>query len=369
MELLDNTIETSPTKAYLIKIAIFYGILVCIIEYCLRFAMLYLDEFFGLFGQRHQFYYLWHFGLYYHLPTTTQAIILNFKIKIIMKNLIKLLSFFVAIWLLNLMGCSVNCNIGASGSQDWFNKGVAAQNLDEQIANYTKAIEIDPDYGKAFVNRGIAKYNSGRFQEAINDYTQAMRLLPDDPKPFNNRGNAKRELGQNTEALLDYGIAIRIDTNCFEALTNRGITYGKLGKQKEAIADHNQAIRLQPNYALLYYNRATTNQTLGKYTESLPDYDQAIQLEANFLNAYYNRGLSNKNLGNYTPAIKDFKKVLELDATDAGAYANIGCCLVSMKDKMQAKEAIEWLDKSLSIHANMPWAVDCRTTALQQLEQ
>ena len=42
------------------------------------------------------------------------------------------------------------------------------------IADYTKAIELDPDYANAYYNRGIAKENSGK--PYCSDYKKACDL-------------------------------------------------------------------------------------------------------------------------------------------------------------------------------------------------
>jgi tetratricopeptide (TPR) repeat protein len=46
------------------------------------------------------------------------------------------------------------------------------------IADYTKAIQLDPDYAKAYHNRGAAYSGLSQYQNAINEYTKAIQLDP-----------------------------------------------------------------------------------------------------------------------------------------------------------------------------------------------
>ena len=42
--------------------------------------------------------------------------------------------------------------------------------IESQIDDYTKAIELEPNNGKAYNNRGGSYYNLGEYEKAINDY-------------------------------------------------------------------------------------------------------------------------------------------------------------------------------------------------------
>src|SRR5437763_8310728 len=59
------------------------------------------------------------------------------------------------------------------------NRGIAKQaqgDLSGAIADYTRAIELDPKYTKAYTNRGIAKEDKGDMDGAMADYTRAIEL-------------------------------------------------------------------------------------------------------------------------------------------------------------------------------------------------
>lgn len=49
---------------------------------------------------------------------------------------------------------------------------------DKAIADYTKAIEIDPRYAFAYNNRGLAWGKKGEYDKAIADYTKAKEVNP-----------------------------------------------------------------------------------------------------------------------------------------------------------------------------------------------
>ena len=48
--------------------------------------------------------------------------------------------------------------------------------LDEAIADYDKAIRLDPDDARTYYNRGNANISLGRYNLAISDYDEAIQL-------------------------------------------------------------------------------------------------------------------------------------------------------------------------------------------------
>jgi cytochrome c-type biogenesis protein CcmH/NrfG len=48
-------------------------------------------------------------------------------------------------------------------------------------ADATKALELDPQYAKAYYRRGDAAVALGHFKDAVRDFRAAVRLAPCDP--------------------------------------------------------------------------------------------------------------------------------------------------------------------------------------------
>ena len=62
------------------------------------------------------------------------------------------------------------------------------------IADYNKAIAINPQNANSYNNRGIAKSNLKDYQGAIADYNKAIEIDPQLAVAYNNRGLAKYSL-------------------------------------------------------------------------------------------------------------------------------------------------------------------------------
>jgi tetratricopeptide (TPR) repeat protein len=110
------------------------------------------------------------------------------------------------------------CSFGGSARRH-FNQGVANYNsgdYEQAIADYSKAIELDPDDATAYSNRGSAYKESGDLEQAIADYNKAIELDPDDGTVYNNRGNAYVDIGELEDAIADFEWYLEVAPNVLE---------------------------------------------------------------------------------------------------------------------------------------------------------
>jgi tetratricopeptide (TPR) repeat protein len=88
----------------------------------------------------------------------------------------------------------------------WDDKG----DYDKAIADYTKAIEIDPKNSYAYINRGVDWYDKGDYDRAIADYTRAIEIDPKNSDAYYNRSLAWDKKGDDDKAKDDYAKAIEL---------------------------------------------------------------------------------------------------------------------------------------------------------------
>jgi tetratricopeptide (TPR) repeat protein len=74
---------------------------------------------------------------------------------------------------------SLKISPNASAYTGLGNVFVKMNNISEGINNYTKSIELKPDYPDYYFIRGKAFNLQGKYDEAINDFDSALKLEPD----------------------------------------------------------------------------------------------------------------------------------------------------------------------------------------------
>ena len=113
------------------------------------------------------------------------------------------------------------------------------------IADWNKAIEIDPQYADAYLNRGLAKAHLEDYQGAITDFTKSVEINPQYADAYFHRGLSKGYWKRDYQgALPDYNKAIEIDPQHFPAYRDRGIIRRWIGDLKGACADWRKAAGL-----------------------------------------------------------------------------------------------------------------------------
>ena len=119
---------------------------------------------------------------------------------------------------------------------------------DSAIADFTKAIELDPKYYLAYNNRGIAFGRKNDFQAAIADHTRAIELAPLEENGYTNRGIARERAGDLEGAIKDFAKAIELAPRMAHLYLNRGIALLFAWRDDEAKRDFEECLRLNPSY-------------------------------------------------------------------------------------------------------------------------
>ena len=84
--------------------------------------------------------------------------------------------------------------------------------VDEAIAHYRRALEINPDYFEAHHNLGVVLFGRGQVDEAVIHYRKALNINPDCLEARCNLGTALASRGQVEEALANYEKALGLAT-------------------------------------------------------------------------------------------------------------------------------------------------------------
>jgi tetratricopeptide (TPR) repeat protein len=258
---------------------------------------------------------------------------------------------------------------------NWFSKAKDSTNPDEKIEYLTKAIELYPEFARAYINRGNIFQDKGEFDRAVRDYDKAILLDSTIAAAFFNRGNAYQLLGLYDQSLRDFSKAIELDPKNDQFWLSRATTAVKIGNPDLALEDYTQTIDINPHNgyaffqqgnihasrgqfdqaireyskaieflppsAILFNNRGNVYRNLHEYQKALQDYSSAIAIDSLYANAFDNRGVIERILRNYRPALQDHQKAIALDGSDANSYYNLGCVYWEMRDYHSAIKSWE----------------------------
>ena len=117
------------------------------------------------------------------------------------------------------------------------------------IANYDKAIELNPSYTDAWIRKGITLYNNKEYYEAEVCLNEAVRLSPMLFKAVYNRGKNRMALDNIEGALADFDRAVSIKPEHAKVHELFGDALMRTGKEEEAALQWAIAERLREKNA------------------------------------------------------------------------------------------------------------------------
>ena len=278
----------------------------------------------------------------------------------------------------------------------------------EAIADYSKAIEVDPKYEYAYLQRAEEFRKEQKYPEAVADYDAALKLKlsaeafhkkavilhfclkqpaaslpaysasiaidPYDAEVYESRGVAESELAQYDKALKDLTRAIEINPRSDGPFMYRADVFEKTGQKDKAGNDRKsqehlsgyrplqfylQSMSEDPDNIGIYFLLADKQIQAKQYKEALDTLTRAIALKNNYAEAYYMRGQCWEKLKNDQQAIDDFSAAISLDPTGAQAQHFKGSSFAersavymaraSLKNRSEPQQAINDYTTAISI--------------------
>ena len=213
--------------------------------------------------------------------------------------------------------------------------------VEDAIAQYQKALEINPDYAEACNNLGNALLRQGKVDEAIGLLQKALQLKPDYAEACVNLGNALLQLGKADEAIAQLQRALQLNPDSANAHDILGNALFQKGNVTEAITQYQVALQINPHSAEAGYNFGNALLQLGKVDEAIVQYQQALQLNPDFADAHNNLGTALLHQGNAAEAIAQYQRALQLKPDKVEVLNNLAWLLAtgphtSLRDGPQA---------------------------------
>jgi len=223
------------------------------------------------------------------------------------------------------------------------NRGLAYSNrgqLELAMADYNKALSLDPMHVGAYVNRGAMHVEKNEFNEAVSDYETSLKLNANF-QAFYNLGNIYRKLKKYDLALDHYTKAIEVQPRREEVYNNRGVVFLNLGEYEKAYNDFSKGMSLNPLHHESYNNRGFALSLMGKYDMAIRDFEMALKLKPDYMLVYYNRGKVYRLKGNFPQAIADLSRAIELKGNTGQIYLNRSMALAEVRQyELALKDAL-----------------------------
>ncbi|MCU0359652.1 MAG: tetratricopeptide repeat protein [Bacteroidia bacterium] len=214
-------------------------------------------------------------------------------------------------------------------------KFVKGNNYEGAIEAYTKAIELDPNYFKAYSSRAECYEKLNKKDLAIEDYKKAIAFTPKEKELYYKAGVLMVDLQKYAEADQMFRKAIERDKSYTEAIEAevkvlfilRDYNYGLVVNQL-AIDDKKTAIN--------YYNQAVFYDSLKNYTEAEKFYKSSKSVDSKFIPGYVGMALAEVKLNKPDEALANCNAALLKDPNSLDVFYAKSLAHAGKKDYQNA---------------------------------
>lgn len=242
---------------------------------------------------------------------------------------------------------------------------VGLKDYQAAIRDYDKALELNPKFFIALVERAKSKRSIRDYGGSVSDFDLAISIRPGDKTLYNDRGWVKSSSNDYSGALADFSKAIALQSDFFEAYMNRAFLKTKMKDFIGALDDYTAALKSSPSSVEVYNYRAETMVLMNNFGGAIIEYQKLIAVNPDNYQAYNSIGLiKSRNLRKVQEAVQDFTKAIQTNPGYKEAFLNRGIAHFELKD---FKECISDVSRTLELEPKNALALLIRGHAKRNL--
>jgi tetratricopeptide (TPR) repeat protein len=150
--------------------------------------------------------------------------------------------------------------------------------VQEAIDQYRKSVELDGSNAAAFASLSIALARAGNLKESIERAKQALALDPKDVVTEGNLAAGLLELGHTDEAVEHIRRALELDPDFADGHNMLGILLARAGKLDEGISHLQRAVGVAPESPEYHFNYCRLLAAGHRFPEAFPECEKAVEL-------------------------------------------------------------------------------------------
>lgn len=216
------------------------------------------------------------------------------------------------------------------------------------IAEFNRAVQLDPNFKEAYSGRGFAQLQSGQLPQALESYNRILQIDPKAAIAYSGLALVRSRLGDDRQArldteksaslmaeqttrhlyhsqlsLLELSVATAGQTPQGDMwkLIEQGYRYIDARNFRAALNTFNRAVELQPSgSARPYIDRGVAYFWMQNYRSAIEDFSTAIRFNPFHIKAYEYRARAYQQMGQTQAARADMQRAIDL-ARQFGAQA------------------------------------------------
>jgi len=245
-----------------------------------------------------------------------------------------------------------NAETFSAASLEAAHEYAAAQELlwagqaDDSIRHYLKAIELDPDLGRAYSGVAAIYFNMGKFPEAEKYYKLALSKIDrmSEREKYRTRGTYYTAIRDSDKAIEELSQLVRKYPADSAGFGNLALAYFYKRDMTHALDEDRRAVEITPKNVIYRDNLALYAMYASDFETAVREARAVLEINPSFVKAYVALGLSQLAQGHPAEATETYKH-LRLSVAGGVSIADTGLADVALYEGRVA-DAINILSKS-----------------------
>jgi len=194
-----------------------------------------------------------------------------------------------------------------------------SEKYQDAVDNYTKSLDIDPNYMKSYVARAKCYVKLNKAKEAFLDYERASVLEPKNEDYTYEASRIALEMKSYEDAIKYADKSLLIDKKMLKAYHVKIRSLYYINRYDEALEAANKAVDVKRTFGT-YYDKAEILFAKKQYKESQDNYQLAINKDPNEITGYIGIANAYFQQGMYDQAVNAANSALRQDQRSKDAY-------------------------------------------------
>ncbi len=189
----------------------------------------------------------------------------------------------------------------------------------DAVDNYTKSLDIDPNYVKSYVARAKCYVKLSKAEDAFKDYERAAILEPKEEDYTFAAARISMEMKNYENAIKYADKSLLIDRKMLTAFHVKIRSLYYINRYDEALETANKAVDVKRTFGT-YYDKAEILFAKKQYKDAQDEYQLAINKDPNEINGYIGIANAYYQQGMYNQAVNAANSALRQDQRSKDAY-------------------------------------------------
>ncbi len=207
----------------------------------------------------------------------------------------------------------------------------------DELILWQDCVEKSPEKERSHYNLGCALAKKQSYKEAMAQFAKALAIDPDHADAHNNLANVMSKSGKPDLSLHHYRKAAELRPKNSEYLSNLGAALFSQGMVDEALVYYQKAYQLKPDNTTILNRLGYALFSQGNTDDSIAYYLKTLELSPNNAEAHGKMGDALLRKKDYHQAIYYYLKALEQNSNDAQSHYNLGIAY-SKTDRLKQAE-------------------------------